>query len=339
MKVRFTSLFALLLFSISSFAQLSDPLPSWNEGPAKKSIIDFVNQVSQTTSANFVAVSDRIAVFDNDGTLWSEQPIYFQFAFALDQVKALAPGHPEWKGQRPFQAILKGDFRAALAGGEKSAAALIAAAHSDMSTDEFEKSVQSWATRAQHPLIKRRYTELVFQPMLEVLELLRRHEFTVYIISGSGIDFLRVLSPALYGIPPEHVIGSVSQSRFEIKKGIPRLMKLPNIDFIDDGPGKPVGIHQFIGRRPILAFGNSDGDLEMLQWTTSQPGSHLGLILHHTDADREWAYDRKSTVGKLNRALAAAPENGWTVIDMKKDWKVIFPFQKQIPKTIGSSTQ
>ena len=303
----------------------ADPLPSWNEGPARKAITDFVAKVTREGGPDFVAPADRVAVFDNDGTLWSEQPMYFQFAFALDRVKALADRHPEWKDKLPFKAVLEGDIRTALAGGEKAMAEIVGATHGGMTTEEFKQVVLAWTKTARHPKFDRPYTDLVYQPMLEVLAYLRANGFRTYLVSGGGVDFMRPWSQAVYGIPPEQVVGSSGKTKFELRDGKPVLVKLPEIDFIDDGPGKPVGIHKFIGKRPVMAFGNSDGDLQMLQWTTAGTGPRFGLIVHHTDAEREWAYDRQSHVGRLDKALDAAPKAGWTVVDMRKDWRVIYP--------------
>jgi phosphoglycolate phosphatase-like HAD superfamily hydrolase len=303
----------------------ADPLPSWNEGPARKAITDFVAKVTREGGPDFVAPADRVAVFDNDGTLWSEQPMYFQFAFALDRVKALADRHPEWKDKLPFKAVLEGDIRTALAGGEKAMAEIVGATHGGMTTEEFKQVVLEWTKTARHPKFDRPYTDLVYQPMLEVLAYLRANGFRTYLVSGGGVDFMRPWSQAVYGIPPEQVVGSSGKTKFELRDGKPVLVKLPEIDFIDDGPGKPVGIHKFIGKRPVMAFGNSDGDLQMLQWTTAGTGPRFGLIVHHTDAEREWAYDRQSHVGRLDKALDAAPKAGWTVVDMRKDWRVIYP--------------
>ncbi len=304
-----------------------DPLPSWNDGPAKKSILAFVARVTNEGGPDFVPPAERIAVFDNDGTLWSEQPIYFQFAFAIDRVKALAPQHPEWKDTEPFQSVLAGDVKGALAGGEKAIVELVMATHSGMTTEEFEATVKEWMATARHPRFKRPYNELVYQPMVEVLAYLRASGFKNYIVSGGGIEFMRPWVESTYGIPPEQVVGSSGKLKFELREGKPVLVKLPEIDFVDDGPGKPVGIQKFIGRRPIAAFGNSDGDLQMLEWVTSADGPRFGLIVHHTDSEREWAYDRQSHVGKLDKALDEARSKGWTVADMKQDWKVIYPFE------------
>jgi phosphoglycolate phosphatase-like HAD superfamily hydrolase len=318
----------LLAAALGRAQDKADPLPSWRDGPSRKAIVEFVARVTTKGSESFVAPADRVAVFDNDGTLWSEQPIYFQFAFALDRVKALAGKHPEWKEKQPFKAILENDLKTALAVGEKSVAELMAVTHAGMTTDEFEAEVRDWLKTARHPRFDRPYTDLVYQPMLEVLAYLRANGFRTYIVSGGGIDFIRAFAERVYGIPPGQVVGSSGKTKFELRDGKPVLVKLPEIDFVDDGPGKPVGIHKFIGRRPAMCFGNSDGDLQMLQYTTAGPGPRFGLIVRHTDADREWAYDRTSHIGKLDKALDAAPKAGWTVVDMKADWKVIYPFQK-----------
>ena len=304
-----------------------DPLPSWNEGTAKQSIIDFVTRVTQSGSPDFVVPEQRIATFDNDGTLWSEQPMYFQLFFAIDRVKALAPQNPAWKTQQPFKAVLENDMQALAASGEKGLLELVMATHAGMTTTEFEQTVKDWLAAAKHPRFKRPFTDLVYQPMLEVLAYLRANGFKTYIVSGGGIEFMRPWTEGVYGIPPEQVVGSSIKTKFEIRNGKPVLVRLPEINFIDDKAGKPVGINQHIGRRPIAAFGNSDGDLQMLQWTAAGKGTRFMLIVHHTDAEREWAYDRKSKIGHLDKALDEALTNGWTVVDMKQDWKIIYPFQ------------
>jgi hypothetical protein len=306
----------------------ADPLPSWNDGAAKSSITGFVARVTTQGGADFVPPVQRIATFDNDGTLWIEQPMYVQFAFVLDRVKALAPQNPAWKTKQPFKAVLDGDMKALAASGEKGLVELMAATHAGMTVDEFEKIVTEWLATARHPRFKRPYTELVYQPMLELLAYLRANGFKTFIVSGGGIEFMRPWTEKIYGIPPEQVVGSSIKTRFEMRDGQPVLFRLPQINFIDDKTGKPVGINEHIGRRPIAAFGNSDGDLQMLQWTTmSGSGARLGLIVHHTDAEREYAYDRQSHVGKLDKALDAAAINKWTLADMKKDWKRVFAFE------------
>jgi phosphoglycolate phosphatase-like HAD superfamily hydrolase len=318
----------LVVSAPESGAQPPDPLPSWNDGKAKQSLVQFVKDVTDKSSKNFVPVAERIAVFDNDGTLWSEQPVYFQFAFAVDRVKALAAKHPEWKEKQPFKGILEGDLKSALAGGEKALLELMMASHVGMTTEEFQEIVKDWLKTAQHPRFRRPYTDLVFQPMLELLAYLRQSGFKTYIVSGGGIEFMRPWVERVYGIPPEQVVGSSIKVKYELRDGRPVLVRLPEVDFIDDKAGKPVGIHKFIGRHPIAAFGNSDGDFEMLQWTKAGASPRFGLIVHHTDADREWAYDRDSHIGRLDKALDEASKRGWAVVDMKKDWKVIYPFQK-----------
>jgi phosphoglycolate phosphatase-like HAD superfamily hydrolase len=310
-------------------AQTADPLPSWNNGTAKKSIIDFVAKVTNKGSPSFVPPSERIATFDNDGTLWAEQPMYFQLFFALDRVKALSSQHPEWKDKEPFASLLKGDVKGALAGGERAMLEIVMATHAGMTSDEFAQVVKDWLATAKHPGTKRPFTEMVYQPMLEVLAYLRVNGFKTFIVSGGGIEFMRPWTEKVYGIPPEQVIGSSIKTNFEQRDGKPVLVRLPELNFIDDKAGKPVGINQHIGRRPIAAFGNSDGDLEMLRWTAGGTGARFALIVHHTDAVREWAYDRKSHVGQLDKALDESQTKGWTVVDMKQDWKVIYPPAKR----------
>ncbi|RWK44404.1 HAD family hydrolase [Mesorhizobium sp.] len=317
-----------LLMAIAPSAQGAEVLASWNEGEAKQSIVRFVESVSKEGSTDFVPVPERIAVFDNDGTLWSEQPLYFQLLFALDRVKAMAPQHPEWKDKEPFASLLKGDIKTALSGGEPAIVDIVMTTHSGMTTVEFDRIVREWITTAKHPKTGRLYTEMVYQPMLELLTYLRANGFKTFIVSGGGIDFMRPWTEKVYGIPPEQVVGSSGKTKFEMRDGTPVLMRLPEINFIDDKAGKPVGIHQHIGRRPIAAFGNSDGDLQMLQWTCAGPGPRFCLYVHHTDAEREWAYDRQSSIGRLDKGLDAAADSGWTVVDMKKDWNRVFAFQK-----------
>ena len=318
---------ALACAVLSTTLQAADPLPSWNEGVAKKSVLQFVASVTKKGSPEFVSSGDRIAVFDNDGTLWAEQPIYFQAFFTFDRVKALAPRHPEWKDRQPFKAVLENDLKALAAAGEKGGAEILMTTHAGMTTEEFEKMVKDWLATAKHPRFNRPFTDLVYQPMLELLAYLRENGFKTYIVSGGGVEFMRPWSEKVYGIPPEQVVGSSIRLKFEMRDSKPVLMRLPEIDFIDDGPGKPVGIQKFIGRRPIAAFGNSDGDLQMLQCTAAGEGRRFMLLVHHTDAEREWAYDRKSPIGRLDKALDEAQRRGWAVVDMKKEWKRIFPFQ------------
>jgi phosphoglycolate phosphatase-like HAD superfamily hydrolase len=301
-----------------------DVLPSWNEGNTKRSIVEFVRRVTAHSGPDFVAPSQRIAVFDNDGTLWGEQPIYFQLAFAVDRVKALAPRHPEWEAKEPFASLLKGDLQGALAGGERAAAEIVAISHAGMTTEEFQRTVREWTRRAHHPKLKRRYTELVYRPMLELLRYLRANSFKTFIVTGGGVEFVRTWAEEVYGIPPEQVVGSGGKQQFEVRNGGPVLVKLPAVDFVDDKAGKPAGIQRFIGRRPLAAFGNSDGDLEMLQWTAAGEGVRFMLLVHHTDAQREWAYDRDSHVGKLDKALDEAHAKGWAIANMKDDWNTIF---------------
>jgi len=326
-RLRFAVLALVVLLGLTGNTLAAELLPSWNDGPAKKSIIAFVEKVTKADSADFVPVAGRIATFDNDGTLWAEQPMYFQAFFVFDRIRQLAPQHPEWKDKEPFASVLKGDLKSALAGGEHAILEMILATHAGMTTEEFEQIVKDWLGTARHPMTKKPFTEMVYQPMLELLAYLRANGFKTFIVSGGGIEFMRPWTEKIYGIPPEQVIGSSIKTKFELRDGRPVLVRLPEINFIDDKAGKPVGIQQHIGRRPIAAFGNSDGDLQMLQWTTAGKGARFALIVHHTDAVREHAYDRKSPVGKLDKALDAAAANGWTVVDMKNDWRLIYPFE------------
>jgi hypothetical protein len=311
-----------------TFAQTADPLPSWNDGRAKQSILNFVAAATTDRSPNFIPPEQRIATFDNDGTLWCEQPMYVQLAFALDRVKALARTHPEWQDKQPFKAVLDGDMKALAAAGEHGMLELIMVTHAGMTTDQFEQIVTDWLATARHPRFHRPYTDLVYQPMIELLAYLRANGFKTFIVSGGGIEFIRPWARQAYGVPPDQVVGSSIKTRFQMDGDIPVLYRLPEVDFVDDGPGKPVGINAHIGQHPTAAFGNSDGDLEMLQWATmTGPGPHLGMIIHHTDAEREYAYDRNSSFGRLDKALDAAPAMGWIVVDMKQDWKRIFSFE------------
>ncbi|MGD8959668.1 MAG: HAD family hydrolase, partial [Desulfobacteraceae bacterium] len=320
MKIK-PAIFCLLTLALGFFwgglaiAQAPDPLPSWNDGQSKQAIIEFVEKVTSESSPDFVPPAERIATFDNDGTLWAEQPMYFQLAFALDRVAALAPEHPEWQGQEPFASLLNGDLKGALAGGEKAILEIVMATHANMTTEEFEQIVTAWIASAKHPKTGKLYTEMVYQPMRELLAYLRANGFKTFIVSGGGIEFMRPWTEKVYGIPPEQVVGSSIKTKYELHDGKPVLARLPELNFIDDKAGKPVGIHQYIGRRPIAAFGNSDGDLQMLQWTTAGEGARFALIVHHTDSEREWAYDRNSAVGRLDQALDEAREKGWTVVD------------------------
>jgi phosphoserine phosphatase len=304
-----------------------DPLPSWQDSACKKAIIGFVQEVTDPKSTSFVPPEDRIAVFDNDGTLWPEQPMYAQLAFVLDRVKALAPQHPQWRTTEPFKSALAGDLKNLAAGGMQALMKLVMVTHADMTTDEFARVVHDWLAVAKHPRFNRPYTEMVYQPMLELLKYLRSNGFKTFIVSGGGVEFLRTFAEKVYGIPPEQVIGSTIATKFEIRDGKPVLVRLPKIDFIDDKAGKPVGINKFIGRRPIFAFGNSDGDLQMLQWTAAGDGPRFLGLVHHTDARREYAYDRESHFGRLDQALAEAKTRGWCVMDMKTDWQRVFAFE------------
>ena len=311
-----------------SGAHVQAPLPSWNDAAAKRAILNFVAKVTKEGSPDFVPVSERIATFDNDGTLWAEQPMYFQLIFAIDRVKALAPQHPEWKVKEPFASLLKDDVTGVLAGGVQSMLELVMTTHAEMSTEEFERIVKDWMATAKHPKTGRLYTEMVYQPMLELLAYLRANGFKTFIVSGGGIEFMRPWTEKVYGIPPEQVVGSSIKTQYEWRDGKPVIVRLSALDFIDDKAGKPVGINSHIGRRPIAAFGNSDGDQQMLEWTQAGGGVRLMMLVHHDDAEREWAYGAESKIGKFSDALMAeAKKNGWTVISMKHDWRRIFPFE------------
>lgn len=305
--------------SLPGLAQ--DALPSWNDTAAKQAVVDFVAQVD----AAGIPPAERIAVFDNDGTLWGEQPMYFQAFFIFDRIRALAPDHPEWAEQEPFASVLKGDVKSALAGGEKALLEMAMATHAGMTTEEFEQIVKDWMATAKHPGTGKLYTEMVYQPMLEVLAYLRANGFKTFIVSGGGIEFMRPWAEKVYGVPPEQIVGSSIKTQYAVRDGKPVILRLPERNFIDDKEGKPVGINLHVGRRPLAAFGNSDGDFQMLEWTTGGAGPRLGVLVHHTDAEREYAYDRESHVGKLARGLDEGPGRGWVVVDMKNDWRQIYP--------------
>jgi phosphoserine phosphatase len=313
------------LIAFGSASAQTDPLPAWNDGIAKARIVAFVQAVTDKASKDYVAPAERIAVFDNDGCLWSEQPAYFQLLFAIDRVKALAPKRPEWKNTQPFKAALEGDMKALAASGERGLLQLVMASHAGMTTEEFANTVKDWLAAARHPRFERAYSDLVYQPMLELLAYLRASGFQTWIVSGGGIEFVRAFADEKYGIPPQQVVGSSIKTTYEVRNGKPVLVRLPEVNFIDDKAGKPVGIHQHIGRRPIAAFGNSDGDFQMLEWVTAGPGPRFGLIVHHDDAEREYAYDRKSHVGRLDRGLDEGPKRGWTIVSMKRDWRTVYP--------------
>ncbi|MBW9115184.1 haloacid dehalogenase-like hydrolase [Rhizobium cauense] len=318
-------LFFLLLPLGGAFAQ---ELPSWNDGASKQAIVEFVKKVTTEGGADYVAPEDRIAVFDNDGTLWTEQPFYFQLGFALDRVKALSPEHPEWKEKEPFKSVLAGDLKGIAKGGEKGMVELIMETHAGMTTDDFNRIVTDWFASARHPKTGKPYNEMTFLPMRELLDYLRANGFKTFIVSGGGVEFMRPITEKAYGIPPEQVVGSTITTQYALVDDTPVLNRLPKIDFVDDGPGKPVGINKFIGRRPIFAAGNSDGDYEMLRWVTAGPAPRFAMIVHHTDADREYAYDRKSDFGKLDKTLDEAASRNWLVVDMKADWKKIYAFDQ-----------
>jgi len=316
----------VLLYAPTVFAA-EDPLPAWNDTDAKQRIVGFVEAVTDPAGPDYVSPDERIAVFDNDGTLWSEKPAYFQLLFAIDRVKALADKHPEWKSKQPFKAAIEGDMETLVGSGQEGLLELIMASHAGMTPKEFQSIVSDWLATAKHPRFERAYTDIVYQPMLELLAYLRQNGFTTFIVSGGGIEFLRGWSQRVYGIPPEQVVGSSIKTKYELRDGKPTILRLPDVNFINDKAGKPVGINQYIGRRPIAAFGNSDGDFEMLEWTSAGEGPRFGMIVHHTDAERAYAYDRQSHVGRLDKALDEAKENGWVVVDMKNDWNRVFPFE------------
>lgn len=323
----FWALFAGSLFIVAAVMPAAgDPLASWNDGAAKRAIVNFVSTAVDTQGKSYIQPDDRIAVFDNDGTLWSEQPIYFQFQAALDRVQALAPQHPEWTHEQPFEAVLEGDHEALAASGEKGLAQLIMATHAGMTTDAFAAAVTNWLATARHPRCDCPYADLIYQPMLELMAYLRANGFKTYIVSGGTVEFMRAFAETVYGVPPEQVIGTSFVTRYDVAAdGTPELVREPKIEFVDDGPGKPSGIYKFTGRRPVFAFGNSDGDRQMLEWTTAGPGSRFAGLVHHTDTAREYAYDRDSRIGELDKALDEAAAKGWTVVDMAKDWRAIYP--------------
>jgi phosphoglycolate phosphatase-like HAD superfamily hydrolase len=305
---------------------MTDLLPSWNDGIAKQAILNFVAQVTTANRPTFVPPADRIAVFDNDGTLWCEYPMYVQAFFVFDRIRALAPQHPEWQDREPFAAVLKGDLKAALAGGEHALLELVMATHAGMTTDEFTAIATDWLATAKHPQTQRLFTEMVYQPMVELLAYLRTHGFKTFIVSGGGVEFMRACAEQIYGVPPEQVIGSSGKTQYELRDGQPVILRLPELYFFNDKAGKPAAIQHYIGKRPIAAFGNSDGDLQMLQWTSARAGASLGLIVRHTDGDREFAYDQ-SAMGSLEQALIEAPQKGWVVVDIKTDWERVFAFE------------
>jgi phosphoglycolate phosphatase-like HAD superfamily hydrolase len=327
-KIMNVKLLVPILFVALASLNAQDPLPSWNDNAPKKAIIAFVEKVTKEGSPGFVPLNERIATFDNDGTLWAEQPIYFQFLFAMDRIKALAPQHPEWKTREPFKSVLAGDMKALFATGEKGFLEIIARTHAGMTTAEFEQIVRDWFKTARHPRFNRPYNQLVYQPMLELLAYLRANGFKTFVVSGGGVEFMRVFASDAYGIPPDQIVGSMGKLKYEMQNGKPVLIKLPEVLFIDDKQGKPEGIQNFIGQRPVFAFGNSDGDQQMLEWTAGGSGTRFMALVHHDDAEREWAYDRKSHIGTLDKAWDEANAKGWTVVSMKDDWKNIFPSAK-----------
>lgn len=316
---------AIACLFFSAAAAGGEQLPSWHDSNSRDAIIDFVERTTTPGSADFVEVAKRIAVFDNDGTLWSEQPLYFQVLYMFDRVRDLAPDHPQWKSEEPFASVLKNDIKGALAGGDAALIKLAKATHGSISTEEFATEVSAWLAAAKHPTTGKPFTEMIYQPMLEVLDYLRANGYQTFIVSGGGIDFMRPWTGEVYGIPPEQVVGSSIKAEYRVIDGTPTIMKLPDLNFIDDKEGKPVAIHHHIGRRPVMAFGNSDGDFQMLEWTTAGDGPRLGVLVHHTDAEREWAYDRDSHIGQLARGLDEGTDRGWVIIDMQKDWRRIYP--------------
>ena len=305
-----------------------DPLPSWNDVQSKNDIVNYVKNVTNSNSVDFIPIADRIATFDNDGNLWSEQPAYFQLFFAIDRVKAMAADHPEWKETQPFKAVLENDMTALAKQGEHGLLQLVMATHAGNTTEAFDKDVKEWIETAKHPTKNVTYDQLVYQPMLELLQYLRANDFKTYVVSGGGVDFMRAFVTEIYGIPEEQIIGSRIKTAFDYNDGNPVIKRLPELDFIDDKDGKPLNIQKIIGKKPVFSSGNSDGDLQMMQWTASNKYKSFMLYVHHTDSEREWAYDRDSHIGKLDKGLDQALKDGWTVIDMKNDWKIIYPFEK-----------
>ncbi|MFC1831781.1 HAD family hydrolase [Thermodesulfobacteriota bacterium] len=314
----------LMILSSATASQPQNPLPSWNDGPNKQAIIEFVTKTTDQNQASFIPPTRRIATFDNDGTLWSEQPLYFQAIYIFDRIRELAPEHPEWQQKEPYASVLKGDSKSALAGGKQALLEMVMDTHAGVTASEFSESVADWLASARHSGSGKPYTAMVYKPMLGLLDYLRDNDFKVFIVSGGGIDFLRVFAEEVYGIPPEQVVGSSLKAKYEIRNGFPVIVKQAEVDFIDDKAGKPVGIHRYIGRRPVLAVGNSDGDFEMLEWTSAGEGPSLAMIVHHDDAKREWAYDRESHIGRLVRGLDEGPQRGWKIISMKNDWNLIY---------------
>ncbi|WP_027252749.1 HAD family hydrolase [Photobacterium halotolerans] len=326
--IRATRFLLLLLLNAvitTAASAATDPLPSWNDTATKQQMMQFVEQTTDSSSAQFVPASERIATFDNDGTLWAEQPAYFQLFYAIDRVKALADKHPEWKTEEPFASILKGDMEGVKKSGMEGLMKLVMVTHANMTTEQFSQSVEQWMQTAKHPVTNKPFTDMVYQPMLELLNYLHSNGYKTYIVSGGGVEFMRTWAPQVYGIPPEQIIGSSIKTEYKLIDGKPAITRLPEIDFIDDKEGKPVNIQKIIGRRPVIAFGNSDGDLAMLQWTKAGSGPRMSLLLHHTDAEREWAYDKESSIGHLDKALSVAEKEQWIVVDMKQDWKQVFP--------------
>lgn len=322
--MRLSAIVIACVATAATGARAEDPLPSWNDGPAKSAIVAFVEKTTTEGSPQFVRPAERIAVFDNDGTLWAEQPAYFQLLFALDRVKAMAADHPEWRTTEPYKSAIAGDLKGVMASGKEGLMKVVAASHAGMTADEFQASAREWLASARNPATGELYVRMVYRPQLELLDYLRDNGFKTFIVSGGGIDFLRMFAERVYGIPPEQVVGTSLQARYELREGVPVIVKEPALDWLDDKEGKPVAIHLHIGRRPILAVGNSDGDFEMLEYTTRGDGPRLGVLIHHDDAEREFAYDRNSPIGRLVRGLDEAPARGWVVVSMKDDWRAVF---------------
>lgn len=335
-------IFALLLYSCTSSTNTSagansamaetktiamgDPLPSWNDGYVKKGLIDYITAATKDGGSGFIPSADRIAVFDNDGTLWSEQPLYFQFMFVLDKIKQMAPQHPEWKIKEPLKSVLAGNLKGALASDEKGLLEMVALTSTGMNSDQYDKSVKEWTDTARHPITKKKYTEMIFQPMLELMQYLRTNGFQTFIVSGGEISFMRAWAEKIYGISPQQVVGTVMKSKYLVKNDTPFIIRMPALSLMDDGPGKPIGIYEHIGKKPVFAAGNSDGDYQMLQWTSTNTQPHMEIIVHHTDSTREYAYDSTSHIGTLKKGIDDAPRYGWVLVDMKRDWNKIYPY-------------
>ncbi len=307
---------------------VGEVLPSWNTGNVKTEIMEFVEEVCDSSSVNFIPIADRIATFDNDGTLWAEQPMYFQLLFAIQRIKDMAPEHPEWTKEEPYKSILTEDFESLMKQGPSALYSLIYTSHAGNTTEEFEQIVSKWISTAKHPTSQKLYTEMVYQPMLELINYLQQKRFKVFIVSGGGLDFMRAWCEDVYGIPKDQVVGSTTVTEYDYNKGEPVIRRKAEMEFLNDKEGKPISIHKYIGRNPAIAVGNSDGDLQMLRWGDSNSFKSLQIYVHHTDSVREWAYDRNSAIGHFDKGLDEAKNKNWVIIDMEKDWKIIYPFQK-----------